>query len=133
MGQHLVSIAAVSLITAASNRDGPKTLQCIQKVESCGDISELEVSIPKWDELDRALANALAGISVGEAARELLVDQEQQTRRGMPLTGRAAWWMVLKRFRLERGQNNAVSLHTLWRSKFKGDLACPHQGRSQGN
>ena len=61
-------------------------------------------------------------IAKGPLKREMLLYQEERTRRGFPLTGRAALWLIYQRCKLERGQAMCVDLSTIVQLEFKGDL-----------
>ena len=110
------------MVCAASNRCGEETLQWLLEVERCDEISKLGAADARWDELDRALAKTLMHLVTGDVSRELLLYQEQQTRRGMPLKGRAAWWMILRKFRLDEGKTSKVNIKALMKVAYKGDL-----------
>ena len=109
-------------VTASSKRSKRRTLKWLQAVESCNDVALMEAPGRRWDDLDTALAETIVEVAKGPLKRELLLYQEERTRRGEPLAGRAALWMMLQRFRLERGQAMCVDLSTLVQLTFQGDL-----------
>jgi hypothetical protein len=109
-------------VSAASKRSKSRTLKWLQAVESCGELTLLEAVKKRWDDLDTALAEAVIDIAKGPLKRELLLYQEQRTRQGHPLTGRAALWHVYQRFILERGQAMCIDLTSLVKLTYGGDL-----------
>ena len=109
-------------VCSASKRSKVRTLRWIKEVETAEEIAPLEVCSDKWDDLDTALAEAILKAAHSTLKRQLLVYQEAQTRRGLPLAGRAALWMCFDRFRLDRGQALCVDVTTLTELKFNGDL-----------
>lgn len=109
-------------VSTASKRNARRTLAWIKAVEASENISPLEISSRKWDDLHTALADAVVKVASGPLKRDLLIYREQLTRRGLPLSGRAALWMVLDQFKLERGPAMCVDITALTSLEYKGDL-----------
>ncbi|CAK0849503.1 unnamed protein product, partial [Prorocentrum cordatum] len=113
-------------VCAASKRSTRRTLRWLQEVETTFSIEHLERLAAKqkrWDDLDIALAEAVLSVASGPLRRELLMYQEEQTRKGgNPLLGRCALYHVFSRFTIERGQATSVDLTTLVQLEYKGDL-----------
>ena len=53
-------------VTVASKRSQIRAMKWIQKVETCIDIEELEITLRRWDELDNSLAEAIVTNANGE-------------------------------------------------------------------
>ena len=88
-------------VCAASKRNTRRTLRWLQVVEATASIEHLERLAAKekrWDDLDIALAEAVLAVASGPLRRELLIYQEEQTRKGNPLSGRCALHLVFFRF-----------------------------------
>jgi hypothetical protein len=109
-------------ICAASKRNKTRTLKWVKECEHANHISELERSGKRWDDLDTALATAMVDIARGPLKRELLMYQEKQSKRGEPLCGRAAVFMMFRRFQIEKGASIQVDLNQLMCLRFNGDL-----------
>ena len=77
---------------------------------------------PRWDDLDTALATAVPKVAQGGVKRELLHHHEERASKGILLAGRAAFWIVSQRFRLDKGAAMGVVLHRLTQLEIKCDL-----------
>jgi hypothetical protein len=77
---------------------------------------------PKWDSFDTALASAVMQISNGDLKRELITSQEALSKENIPLPGRVSFFLLLQRYKLDRGQSLHVDLSGLMQLEYKGDL-----------
>ena len=109
-------------VCSALKRSKIRTLRWIKEVETATSVDQLEFCVDKWDDLDTELADAMLSACSGTLKRELLIYQEQQTRGGLPLVGRAALFMCFGRFQLDRGQALSIDISFLFALKYYGDL-----------
>ena len=77
-------------VIAASRRPRIATMRWLDEVQRATSLSQVEGVSAKWDDLDAELADCVLKISSGPLKRELVLYQEEQLRRGLPLGGRAA-------------------------------------------
>jgi hypothetical protein len=86
------------------------------------DADSLSKPNSRWEELDAALSFAVLDIARGEAKREILMYQEKALRRGEPLGGRTAMFILLQRYHIDSGTQMQVDLSSIMALKFDGDL-----------
>jgi cytoplasmic iron level regulating protein YaaA (DUF328/UPF0246 family) len=61
-------------------------------------------------------------ISNGDLKRELIMAQEALSKENIPLPGRVSFFLLLQRYKLDRGQSLHVDLSGLMQLEYKGDL-----------
>ena len=83
---------------------------------------ELQTVSSGWDDLDTSLMAAVNKIAKGPVQREITMYREDLLQRGLPMSGRSALWILLRRFHIDMGQTLHVDLNCLMQLKFEGDL-----------
>lgn len=107
---------------ASSNRSEARTMKYIKAVESAKSIESLSTVRKHWDAFDTELASGVMKISKGATKKELILYQETQAKACLPMSGRAALWIFLNRYHIDKGQALQVDLAGLLALEYKGDL-----------
>ena len=107
---------------ASSNRSKHRTLKYLKQVEVAAEIADVAVVPKRWDDFDTELASAMMNIAKGATKREMVLYQESQGKLCLPMSGRAALWIFLHRYHIDRGGALQVDITKLMALEFKGDL-----------
>jgi hypothetical protein len=109
-------------IQVSSKRSGKRTLAWARKVLYVNSPDELLKVSSRWEDLDSLLANSVMSIARGPLKRELLQYQEQLLQRGVPMCGRAAMYLMLRRYHIDGGTSMQHDLAHLMSLRYDGDL-----------
>ena len=97
-------------------------MKYIKQVENAKSVEEVTSVHKLWDDFDTELASAVMKVARGPTKKELVLYQEARARECKPMTGRAALWLFLQRYKIDRGQMKQVELPQQIVLEFKGDL-----------
>ncbi|CAK0819868.1 unnamed protein product [Prorocentrum cordatum] len=105
-----------------SNRSKVRATKYVKSAFEADRVEDVEYIPKKWDLFDTELCSALKKGASGAIGRQLTLHQEKNARFGTPASGRAALYMILRRFELDSGKAHRVHLAALNALKYNGDL-----------
>jgi hypothetical protein len=109
-------------VCAASKRSQRRTLKWARQIQFASSPESLAKDNSRWEDLDTALAVAVLEIARGPVKRELLLFQELMLRKGEPLCGRSAVFILLRRYHIDSGTQMQMDLTSVMSLKYEGDL-----------
>ena len=109
-------------LCAATKRSQRRTLNWGKQIVFATSPESLAKPNSRWEDLDTALALAVLDIARGPVKREILKYQEVNLRKGEPLGGRSALFILLQRYQIDSGTQMQVDLSSIMTLKFENDL-----------
>ena len=109
-------------LCAASKRSQRRTLAWGKQILLATSPGSLAKPNSRWEDLDSALSLAVLEMARGPAKRDILMYQEVNFRKGEPLGGRSAMFIVLQRYHIDSGTQMQVDLTSIMSLKFDTDF-----------
>ena len=114
--------ALIAECCRASNRSKVRTTTYARSSFLTDCIESVEGIPKKWDLFDTELCAALLRSVTGGVERALQLYQERNARNGVPTSGRAVLFTILRRFELDYGQAMRVHISALNALRYNGEL-----------
>ena len=85
-------------------------------------MSEVDRVPRKWEKFDAELRAACFRFATGDTLRKLKMYRSSQLKAQRDMSGRAALWMIMRKYTVDAGALHRVGLSQLMNHSYSGDL-----------